>query len=212
MEVKFIETTDTIEVIFDTDDMVTTTIEELEDELDGVGVSLFKEDLENLFNDAVRYGKASMKLSDDKSHNITNNGITSTDNMEATEQEEEYSLYDAEKIANTVGVWLTTVLAGGYRIEKAQVSRGYTLEEIEYSGNIRMNRQHICGPKIKILEMICDEITPISSGCAARRIISQESMTEGNYLYSRMVLEEDIVVHYRLKKQENSGNHSFLKI
>ena len=203
MEVRFLEEQNIIEVEFDTDDMVSTTIEELEDELDGIGVSLFKDDLEKLFNDAVKTGKASMNLGEEKTQAKTTDKATGIDSVE-----EEYIEVENEgnTNANTVGNWLAQFVANGYKIQKAQVIRGQVVEEVEFKGDLLIRKQHLCGPQITLLKMIIDEMTSASSGCNGRVINSIDSFEEENTIYTKLLVEGNITLRYKLIRLETFNN------
>ena len=203
MEVRFLEEQNIIEVEFDTVDMVSTTIEELEDELDGIGISLFKDDLEKLFNDAVKTGKASMNLGEEKTQAKTTDKDTGIDSVE-----EEYIEVENEgnTNANTVGNWLAQFVANGYKIQKAQVIRGQVVEEVEFKGDLLIRKQHLCGPQITLLKMIIDEMTSTSSGCNGRVIISIDSFEEENTIYTKLLVEGNITLRYKLIRLETFNN------
>ena len=203
MEVRFLEEQNIIEVEFDTDDMVSTTIEELEDELDGIGVSLFRDDLEKLFNDAVKTGKASMNLGEEKTQAKTTDKDTGIDSVE-----EEYIEVENEgnTNANTVGNWLAQFVANGYKIQKAQVIRGQVVEEVEFKGDLLIRKQHLCGPQITLLKMIIDEMTSTSSGCNGRVINSIDSFEEENTIYTKLLVEGNITLRYKLIRLETFNN------
>ena len=203
MEVRFLEEQNIIEVEFDTVDMVSTTIEELEDELDGIGISLFKDDLEKLFNDAVKTGKASMNLGEEKTQAKTTDKDTGIDSVE-----EEYIEVENEgnTNANTVGNWLAQFVANGYKIQKAQVIRGQVVEEVEFKGDLLIRKQHLCGPQITLLKMIIDEMTSTSSGCNGRVIISIDSFEEENTIYTKLLVDGNITLRYKLIRLETFNN------
>lgn len=203
MEVRFLKEQNIIEVEFDTVDMVSTTIEELEDELDGVGISLFKDDLEKLFNDAVKTGKASMNLGEEKTQAKTTDKDTGIDSVE-----EEYIEVENEgnTNANTVGNWLAQFVANGYKIQKAQVIRGQVVEEVEFKGDLLIRKQHLCGPQITLLKMIIDEMTSTSSGCNGRVIISIDSFEEENTIYTKLLVDGNITLRYKLIRLETFNN------
>lgn len=203
MEVRFLEEENIIEVEFDTDDRISTTVEELEDELDGLGISLLRDDLEKLFNNAVKNGKASMNLGEEKARNKTE------ENAEINSAEEssyEESNNEGNTNANTVGNWLAQFVADGYKIQKAQVIRGQVVEEVEFKGDLLIRKQHLCGPQITLLKMIIDEMSSTSSGCNGRVIISIDSFEEENTIYTKLLIEGNITLRYKLVRLESYSN------
>lgn len=198
MEVRFLEEENIIEVEFDTDDRISTTIEELEDELDGLGISIIRDDLEKLFNNAVKNGKASMNLGEEKARNKTEDAEINS--------AEENSYEDNEGNTNTVGNWLAQFVANGYKIQKAQVIRGQVVEEVEFKGDLLIRKQHLCGPQITLLKMIIDEMSSTSSGCNGRVIISIDSFEEENTIYTKLLIEGNITLRYKLVRLESYSN------
>lgn len=200
MEVRFLEEENIIEVEFDTDDRISTTIEELEDELDGLGISIIRDDLEKLFNNAVKNGKASMNLGEEKARNKTEDAEINS------AEENSYEDNEGNTNANTVGNWLAQFVANGYKIQKAQVIRGQVVEEVEFKGDLLIRKQHLCGPQITLLKMIIDEMSSTSSGCNGRVIISIDSFEENNELYTKLLVEGNITLRYKLIRLESYSN------
>ena len=108
--------------------------------------------------------------------------------------------------ANTVGNWLAQFVANGYKIQKAQVIRGQVVEEVEFKGDLLIRKQHLCGPQITLLKMIIDEMTSTSSGCNGRVIISIDSFEEENTIYTKLLVEGNITLRYKLIRLETFNN------
>ena len=121
---------------------------------------------------------------------------------------EEYEESDNEGNvnANTVGNWLAQFVANGYKIQKAQVIRGQVVEEVEFKGDLLIRKQHLCGPQITLLKMIIDEMTSTSSGCNGRVINSIDSFEEENTIYTKLLVDGNITLRYKLIRLETFNN------
>lgn len=202
MKINYIKETNTVEVEFESDEMLNATLEDLETELDGEQVSIFRPELEKLYEELLDKGKASRCLDDlETSNTVTNNDADTEDDDKYIETENEGNIK-----ANTVGNWLAKFIADGYRIQKAQILRGQVIEELEFKGELLIRKQHLCGQEITLLKMIVDEMSSTSSGCAGRLIYSIDSYEEDDIIYTKLFIEGNITLRYKLVKTNGYNN------
>lgn len=207
---EIINKNNNLNIIIDNDDeRMNLDLDDLDDFLRDEGIVLSKEQIKELLqiiknsdNFELEYKIKESKTENKKEEDKAKGGFDIIDDEEEDEEED-----TEESIpTDTVGKLFNEIINKGYSLLKAKVSRGYATEIATFVNGLRGDRYKLCGPDIKLLKVICNEISPKNSGCDGRKIIEQKCAVRDDMIAYELLLNENIVVNYVFIKSNNNDN------